>query len=151
MRLTLRLTFFLAMALFAFVTVASADNDENRHRGRKGKPEKRKPHHVERHHHRYEQERAACYYPKWHPEHRLERRWVYFPRFNIYWDNYRSVYVYLNRGRWVLTSNRPQVIVNVNLPYERYYEVDDDEFEGDDYDRVFIYNSRHRARYGNDD
>lgn len=43
------------------------------------------------------------------------------------------------------------MIVNVNLPYERYYEVDDDEFEGDDYDRVFIYNSRHRARYGNDD
>lgn len=89
------------------------------------------------------QHHVTYYTPKWHPHHRFCHRWVYFPRYNMYWDNYRNVYVYHYRGRWISQRRTPHVIINVNLARERFYEID----RYDDCDDIYSYNGRHKITF----
>ncbi len=85
--------------------------------------------------------RDKRYHPKWHPHHDFARRWVYFPRYNMYWDNYREMYVYSSCGRWVAEPEPPRIAINVNLSSERFVELGVDLDARSD---AFVLNSRHR-------
>lgn len=138
--------YFKIVAIAALVTsstVAFADRHDDDREDRGRKHGKHRPHYEEyrhgKHHHKH---REVVYYrPKWHPECRMERRWVYFPKYNMYWDNYNDRYAYCDRGRWVVTRRVPQVVVNVNLARERYYELEE---EYDERDNVFSLNIQNR-------
>lgn len=146
MRLKYYLTVAAVLALMASSTVVLADGHGRDHDNRGRKHEKKRPHYEEfRHGKHHDKYREVVYYrPHWHPESRFERRWVYFPRYNVYWDNYRNQYAYSDRGRWVVTRRVPQVVVNVNLAREQYYELDR---EYDERDNVFSLNIQHRLSF----
>ncbi|MES2513495.1 MAG: hypothetical protein V4580_05095 [Bacteroidota bacterium] len=92
----------------------------------------------------YRPAKIGVYHPHWHPAHDYHRRWVYFPRHNFYWDNWRQGYYYRNGTVWVFNATPPAVIVNVNLANESSYELREDE---DDMDDVYIVNGKHKTVY----
>ena len=144
----------LAIAGMLSSSAAFADKHEKHHKEKRHCKESRNPHcgegfHDEGHSRgrvvevrevqRYRGNKH--YHPKWHPKHDFERRWVYFPRYNMYWDNYRGVYVYHSYGRWVAEPEPPRIAVNVNLAAERFVELGVDLDARSD---AFTLNSSHR-------
>ncbi len=114
--------------------------------GQKGKGHGHHHHHgnkkvvvVKRSH--YRPAKIVVYHPHWHPAYAYNRRWVYFPKHNFYWDNWRNHYVFYNGGVWISQPTAPAVIVNVNLEKEKNVELKEDE---DDVDDVYINNSKHK-------
>lgn len=105
------------------------------HRGGKVVVVKRSP---------YRPHRVVVYHPHWRPAYSYTRRWVYFPRHNMYWDNWRNHYVYLDKGVWISRPQAPAIILNVNLEREKNYELKTDE---DDQDDVYNSNNSHRSQY----
>jgi hypothetical protein len=93
---------------------------------------------------RYRPAKMVVYHPHWRPAASFHRRWVYFPRHNFYWDNWRQGYYYMNGPVWVFNATPPPVIVNVNLANERNYELQENE---DDVDDVYIVNGKHKTVY----
>lgn len=85
--------------------------------------------------------KVVVYHPYWRPKFAYNRRWVYFPRYNFYWDNWRNHYVFLNGAAWVSQPTAPAVIVNVNLENEKNVELKEDE---DDVDDVYTNNNKHK-------
>lgn len=69
--------------------------------------------------------KRRVYRPIWGPSLAFHRRWVFFPRYNFYWDNYNNYYVYRSNGVWINSINPPPVIVNVNITNEKKYELDE--------------------------
>ncbi|MES2763016.1 MAG: hypothetical protein V4677_12460 [Bacteroidota bacterium] len=92
----------------------------------------------------YRPAKIGGYHPHWRPNYSYNRRWVYFPRHNFYWDNWRQGYYYMSGPTWVFNATAPAVIVNVNLANERSYELREDE---DDMDDVYIVNKKHKTVY----
>lgn len=90
----------------------------------------------------YRPARVVVYHPYWRPHYAYHRRWVYFPRYNVYWDNWRNHYVFWNGAVWISQSAAPPVVVNVNLENERSVELREDE---DDVDDVYITNDKHKT------
>lgn len=88
--------------------------------------------------------KVIVYHPYWGPRHAFNRRWVYFPRHNFYWDNWRQVYFFWEGGAWVVHQKAPAVIVNVNLENEKHYELKENE---DDIDDVYSTNDSHKTEY----
>jgi hypothetical protein len=88
--------------------------------------------------------KVVVYRPFWGPKYKIHRRWVYFPKYNIYWDNWRNHYVFWNAGLWVSQPTAPPVIVNVNLENEKHYELKEDD---DDTDDVYKGNDTHKSEY----
>lgn len=84
--------------------------------------------------------RVVVYHPYWAPRMAFYRRWVYFPRLNIYWDNLRGLYVYRNGTVWVTSVSIPAVIVNVDLSKEKHFELPE---ENDAVDEVYQSNQQH--------
>lgn len=84
------------------------------------------------------------YNPHWCPHRNYNRRWVYFPRYNFYWDNWRQIYVYRNANVWVTNPTPPPTIVNVNIENEKSYELKEDD---DDTDDIYISNDNHTTEY----
>lgn len=128
------------------------DGYDNPHRGRKHWKEHGNPHRGDYYHDNGygrdrvvevydEHPRCRHYHPRWCPHHDFERRWVYFPRYNMYWDNYREVYVYNSYGRWITNPEPPRIALNINLSSERFVELGIDLDARND---VFELNSRHR-------
>lgn len=116
--------------------------------GQKGKGKGHAHHHrhghkkvvvVKRSH--YRPAKVVVYHPHWRPKYAYNRRWVYFPRYNFYWDNWRNHYVFYNGGAWVSQPTAPPVIVNVNLENEKNIELKEDD---DDVDDVYQYNIKHK-------
>ncbi len=95
-------------------------------------------------HERRHGKEARYYRPQWNPRHDFERRWVYFPRYNMYWDNYRGVYVYNTNGRWESYQEPPRAAIRVNLALEKFVELG---FEFDSRSDAFSLNVRHRTVY----
>jgi len=56
-------------------------------------------------------------HPNWAPEqgYRHETRHIYFPDYNFYYDNQRSVYIFFNNGKWRVNSNLPVIYSRINL------------------------------------
>lgn len=68
--------------------------------------------------------RRHVYHPHWGPNLAFHRRWVFFPRYNFYWDNRNNYYVYANNGVWINSPTPPPVVININLSNEKKYELD---------------------------
>lgn len=131
----------LALLVFIF---AGADlfaqrghhHGRGRHNGHHGHPHKvvvkRSP---------YRPHKVVVYHPHWRPHHAYQRRWVFFPRYNMYWDNWRNHYVFWNGAVWVSQAAAPPVIVNVNLDKEKSTELREEE---DDVDDVYRSNEQHK-------
>ena len=95
-------------------------------------------------HSAYRPNNVVVYHPYWHSNYEYHRRWVYFPHYNMYWDNWRNHYVYRSGDVWISQPTAPAIIVNVNLQKEKHMELREDE---DDMDDVYDRNSHHQSRY----
>lgn len=69
---------------------------------------------------------VVVYRPIWSPDYTFVRRFVFFPRINLYWDNIASVFVYNNGGRWISSTRLPSLFVGVNISLEPMFEVEED-------------------------
>lgn len=92
----------------------------------------------------YRPNTIVVYHPHWGPKRNYNRRWVYFPRHNFYWDNWRQLYVYKNGAVWITNTTRPPVVANVNIENEKHYELKETE---DDLDDVYSTNPSHQTEY----
>lgn len=108
---------------------------QKRHRGKKVVVVKRSP---------YRPARVVVYHPHWHPAYSYHRRWVYFPRYNLYWDNWRNHYVFWNGTAWISQTTSPPVIVNVHPDKEKLVELPEDEEDDDD---IYKSNTAHQSTY----
>ncbi len=88
--------------------------------------------------------RVRAYYPVWRPAYAYHRRWVYFPRYNFYWDNWRQGYYYRNGPVWVFNAAPPAAVINVNLQAEQNYELNKND---DDVDDIYKSNDSHQTQY----
>ena len=78
--------------------------------------------------------RVKVFHPYWNPGFAYKRRWIFFPKYNIYWDNWRNQYVFLNNNVWVMQAATPPVIMNINLDKEEHQELSEDK---DDIDEIY--------------
>jgi hypothetical protein len=85
--------------------------------------------------------KRVVYRPRWARKRVFHHRWVYFPRYNLYWDNVREVYVYKRGTVWVTSVKEPEVIVNVDLEKEKQIELSED---NDALDEVYLKNDEHQ-------
>ena len=89
----------------------------------------------------YRPSHVVVFHPHWRPSYEYHRRWVYFPQYNLYWDNWRNHYVYLDGNVWVSRPTAPSIIINVNLEKVSNRELEENY---DDEDAVYIYNRKHK-------
>jgi len=143
---TFKKTFLLAFALlllgslnsFAQKAAKRGGGHPHKHQVRGGKKVvvvKRSP---------YRPRKVVVYHPVWGPKHAIHRRWVFFPKYNLYWDNWRNHYVFWNGGVWITQASPPPVVVNVNLENEKHYTLKEDD---DDTDDVYKGNDSHKQDY----
>ncbi|MBA3663105.1 MAG: hypothetical protein H0W61_02715 [Bacteroidetes bacterium] len=92
----------------------------------------------------YRPKKVIVFHPVWRPTFGYNRRWVFFPKHNLYWDNWRNHYVYWNGVVWVSQPSAPPVVINVNLEKEKHYELNEKE---DDDDDVYKGNDTHKTEY----
>jgi len=88
--------------------------------------------------------RIRVYHPAWRPAYAYHRRWVYFPRYNFYWDNWRRGYYYKSGPVWVFNATPPPAVINVNLQTEKNYELNQND---DDVDDIYSSNNSHQTQY----
>jgi hypothetical protein len=69
---------------------------------------------------------------------------VFFPKYNLYWDNWRNHYYFYNGNAWISQPTAPPVIVNVNLEKEKHYELKESD---DDKDAINEENESHKTEY----
>jgi len=89
----------------------------------------------------YRPKKVIVFYPAWRPKYAYNRRWVYFPKYNLYWDNWRNHYMFWNGTIWLSQAAAPPVIVNVNLENEKHQELKEND---DDIDDVYKDNTNHK-------
>lgn len=92
----------------------------------------------------YRPKSLVVFHPVWGPNRNFNRRWVYFPRHNFYWDNWRQMYVYRSGNVWIYKSSPPPVVVNITIDNEKHYELKETE---DDIDDVYNTNDAHQTEY----
>lgn len=85
--------------------------------------------------------KVVVYHPYWHKNYAYNRRWVYFPKYNLYWDNWRNHYVFWNGAIWLSQPTAPPIIINVNLDKEKNVELKEN---ADDVDDVYKDNNKHK-------
>jgi len=81
------------------------------------------------------------FHPVWGPQLVYNRRWVYFPKRQLYWDNWRGHYVFWNGIVWVSQPTAPPGVVVTELHKEPKKELKETE---DDVDDVYIGNEEHK-------
>ncbi len=98
--------------------------------------------------------------PVWAPAHgyRAQTRHVYFPKYNMYYDIQRGVYISVNNGRWSASLDLPIRFGNINFRSARYVELNvnsrapqcynDDNYYNDN--RRYNYNDRRYSEYRRD-
>ncbi|MCD6067204.1 MAG: hypothetical protein K0S33_2030 [Bacteroidetes bacterium] len=100
--------------------------------------------HRHRHYRHHPHFYGKVYHPYWGPPVGYYRRWVFFPRYNFYWDNYNSTYVYWGNGVWVRTASPPPAIININISNEKKYELNETD---DTIDDIYDSNDTHKKSY----
>lgn len=80
------------------------------------------------------------YRPYWADDYDFVRRWIFFPRLNIYWDNYSNAFVYMHNNRWRISTRLPGLYFNVDLLNEPLFEVEEN-YDSEDgyYDDGYYY------------
>ncbi len=142
----------LILVLISVLLLNTNSFSQRRHGGKNGKVVVVKKRHGYRHRNKvvivkrspYRPNKIVVYKPYWRPNYAYNRRWVYFPRYNFYWDNWRSHYVYYDGGMWVSQPTAPAIIINVNLDKEKNYELKEEEEDEDD---VYKSNDTHKTDY----
>jgi hypothetical protein len=129
----LRVTILIILAIF--ISEAVNAQHRGRYRGKRVVVVKRS---------RYRPKRLVAFRPAWHPRWTCQRRWVYFPKQNFYWDNWRNHYVFNSGTVWISQTNPPSSATNVNLAEEKFYELDESD---DDNDDIAMANARHQEKY----
>lgn len=86
------------------------------------------------HRSRYRPNRVVVYHPVWNPSYTCYRRWVFFPRYNLYWDNWRGMYVYPSGNVWISNPMLPPALININIQSEQHYELREN---ADDIDEIY--------------
>jgi hypothetical protein len=89
----------------------------------------------------YRPAKVVVFHPAWRPKYAYYRRWVFFPKYNLYWDNWRNHYVFWNGTVWLSQPTPPPAIVNVNLENEKSRELKE---EDDDVDDIYKDNDAHK-------
>lgn len=89
----------------------------------------------------YRPAKVVVYRPVWGPACSFNRRWVYFPYRNYYWDNWRNHYVFYNGTVWVSQVAPPPQVNVATIEKERRYELPE---ENDDLDSVYVNNLSHQ-------
>lgn len=70
--------------------------------------------------------KKKLYHPVWGPRLTYKNRWVYFPRYNFYWDNFHNVYI-IKRGKaWVVLKTKPKEIERLDLTKEKSFELSEE-------------------------
>lgn len=90
----------------------------------------------------YRPARMGVYHPIWGPQFAYNRRWVYFPHRNLYWDNWRGHYVFWNGTIWISQVALPAGIIVTDLHKEDKKELGEDQ---DDVDDVYKGNEQHKV------
>lgn len=126
------ITLLLSLALNVNAQKGKGRHPHHHHHGKKVVVVKRSP---------YRPKKVVVFYPAWRPKYAYHRRWVYFPKYNLYWDNWRNHYLFWNGAIWVSQATAPPVIVNVNLDKEKHVELKED---ADDVDDVYKDNNTHK-------
>ena len=89
--------------------------------------------------------------PVWAPAHgyRAQTRHVYFPKYNMYYDIQRGVYISVNNGRWSASLDLPIRFGNINFRSARYVELNVNSRAPQYYNDDNYYNDN--RRYNNND
>ena len=89
--------------------------------------------------------------PVWAPAHgyRAQTRHVYFPKYNMYYDIQRGVYISVNNGRWSASLDLPIRFGNINFRSARYVELNVNSRAPQCYNDDNYYNDN--RRYNNND
>jgi hypothetical protein len=115
---------FLICFLIANTTWGQKGNKHHlRHHHATGKVVLR-PHSGARHRHVVVVKRIP---PPWAPKMVLKRRWLYYPKYNFYYDCIHVKYIYLQNSVWVRANTLPPAIIQINLNNEKHIELDDDD------------------------
>ena len=125
----------LLIILAVFISESSFAQRRDRHRGKRVVVVK---------HSRFRPKRVVAFRPAWHPKWTCQRRWVYFPRHNFYWDNWRNHYVVYRGTGWVSQANTPTEVANVYLADEKFYELNEVD---DDNDYIAMENTQHKEKF----
>ena len=88
--------------------------------------------------------RTVVYHPFWAPRVSYRSRWIYFPRYNFYWDNFQNVYVIRTGVVWVTTITTPKEVEKVDLSKEKSVELSR---ENDPKDSIQDMNEEHQKVY----
>lgn len=88
--------------------------------------------------------KIVVFHPVWGPKFAFYHRWIFWPGYNLYWDNWRNSYFFWNGVMWVASVTPPPVVVNINIQNEKHYEMKESE---DDIDDVYKDNSAHQKEY----
>ena len=86
------------------------------------------------------------YHPAWGPRLTFRNRWIYFPLYDVYWDNVRNVYIIKRGNKWVTLNTKPKEIEKVDLLKERIVELKDEENKTD---VIQEKNAEHKEKYKN--
>lgn len=138
-------TIFL-LTLTLLLNVAAAQRARGQHHHGKGRPVKVVHHHpnkkvVEVHRSPYRPRHVVVYHPAWGPNYAYQRRWVFFPRRNLYWDNWRNHWVYFNGTVWISQPACPPGVKEQEVRNDRQRELSE---ENDDVDDIYKNNSTHQ-------
>jgi hypothetical protein len=126
---------FILLMLIMSVTPVIAQRHHHKHRGphRKVVVVKRSP---------FRPAKVVVYRPYWGPRFAYNRRWVYFPNRNFYWDNWRNHWVFWNGTVWISQTAPPPGVKPESLENEKKMELKEDE---DDVDDVYKSNEGHKS------
>lgn len=131
----------IALTIVMLINTSVILAQKKGHRGGGRHPHRGKNHVVVVKRSNYRPHKVVVYHPHWRPKYAYNRRWVFFPKYNLYWDNWRNHYVFYNGTVWLSQPTAPPVIVNVNLENEKNVELKEDE---DDVDDVYNSNTKHK-------
>lgn len=141
--LKIRVTFCLLILSAIFLTFSSQAQQRPAHH----KDKTMRTHNNKRvvvKHSAYRPNKVIVYHPKWGSRNAYYNRWIFFPHFNFYWDNWRGQYVYRSNNSWVSSIAAPAFVVNINLEKEKQYELREN---NDDNDDIYYNNDEHLKVY----
>jgi len=87
---------------------------------------------------------VIVYHPHWAPRASFNHRWIYFPRYNFYWDNLYNVYLIRRGTIWVTSTIVPVEIKKVDLVNEKKVELSE---ENDSQNSIQDKNAEHQTEY----
>jgi hypothetical protein len=129
----MKITSVFAFLGFIFLMNSIAYGQHHKHR-----PARNHHHHPHvKHRSQFRPAVVVVYRPHWAPQREIHRRWVYFPKHRLYWDNWRNLYFYPNGAVWVSSPGLPAHLIHLKLEEEKYKELKESD---DDNDEIYLDN-----------